>query len=85
MYEAKARSVSRIPLDMVTFRPSVIILSGPASIFGTGKGGVFMSGSKAVRRLCLTAMLMSLSIVIGIICKNWLTSVGAFKAQRDNP
>lgn len=32
-----------------------------------------MSGSKAIRRLCLTAMLMSLSVVVGIICKNWLT------------
>lgn len=73
MYEAKARSVSRIPLDMATFRPYDMILSGPASILDTGKGGDFMSGSKALRRLCLVAMLMSLSIVVGIICKTWLT------------
>ncbi len=32
-----------------------------------------MSGPKAVRRLCLTAMLMALSVAIGIICKNFLT------------
>jgi len=32
-----------------------------------------MNGSKAVRKLCLTAMLMALSVVIGIICKNFFT------------
>ncbi|MCQ2427246.1 MAG: folate family ECF transporter S component [Clostridia bacterium] len=32
-----------------------------------------MNGSKAVRKLCLTAMLMALSVVVGIICKNFFT------------
>ncbi|MBO4355927.1 MAG: folate family ECF transporter S component [Clostridia bacterium] len=32
-----------------------------------------MFGSKSLRKLCLTAMLMSLSVVIGIVCKNFLT------------
>ncbi len=32
-----------------------------------------MTGSKSIKKLCLTAMLMSFSVVIGIICKNFLT------------
>lgn len=31
------------------------------------------NGSRTVRKITLCAMLMSLSVVIGIICKNWFT------------
>ncbi len=40
-----------------------------------GKGVIFMknSSSSGLRKISITAMLMALSVVIGILCKNFLT------------